>query len=67
MKKDTLFEAQISAINKAGGAYVLADKLGIRAAAIYQWRKIPINRVNKIAKLTGIPREALRPDIFGKG
>jgi len=50
----------------SGGIPALARKLKISRHAIYQWPKVPIGRVNMVAKITGIPCEQLRPDIFSK-
>jgi DNA-binding transcriptional regulator YdaS (Cro superfamily) len=53
------------AIEAAGGVSQLARLLGVRKQAIYAgWRKIPIHRIRQVSRITGIPREQLRPDIF---
>ena len=44
----------------------LAEKLGISKQAISKWPQIPAARVVAIEVMTGIPREQLRPDIFGR-
>jgi DNA-binding transcriptional regulator YdaS (Cro superfamily) len=44
----------------------LADELGIRPQAIYQWKRIPVGRVLQIERLTGISRHEQRPDIYPK-
>lgn len=49
----------------AGGAAALAKNLKISRSAISQWRRVPVNRVLEIEKLTGISRHDLRPDIYG--
>ena len=44
----------------------LATKLRISPQALAQWGDhIPIRHVRMISELSGIPRERLRPDIFG--
>ena len=48
------------------GASMLAEKLGISRQAVQQWRKVPVGRARTIERITGIPREELRPDIFGE-
>jgi DNA-binding transcriptional regulator YdaS (Cro superfamily) len=53
------------AAQKLGGMAQLAAELGIARQAVYQWTKIPIERVADIERLTNIPRAELRPDIFG--
>lgn len=42
----------------------LARKLGITHGAVYQWDKVPAERVLDVERLTGIPRHELRPDIY---
>jgi DNA-binding transcriptional regulator YdaS (Cro superfamily) len=42
----------------------LADALGITRSAIEQWPMVPAERVVEISRLTGIPREELRPDLY---
>ena len=51
-------------IEAAGGTGNLAKQLGIKHQAIYQWKQIPVHRVIEIEKLTGIPRDRLRPDLY---
>lgn len=57
-------EALQKAIDKAGTAKDLAEKLGISAQAISQWEKVPPLRVIEIERLTGVPRHELRPDLY---
>ena len=49
----------------------LANKLGIPANTVYQWRKtnIPIKWIKDIEELSEfrLTREVLRPDLFQKG
>lgn len=42
----------------------LALKLGVSAQAISQWRQVPVSRVLDVERITGVPREELRPDIY---
>ena len=56
------------AMERSGGTLKkLADKLDISPQALAQWgpRRIPIAHIRVIEHLTGIPREKLRPDIYG--
>jgi len=63
MMKQTPLELAIAA---AGGAPVLAKKLGLSKQAVYQWRACPPKQVLTVEKLTGVSRYDLRPDIYGK-
>jgi len=51
-------------VKLAGGVRPLARLLGISPQAIVQWSQIPVRHVLTIERLTGIRREALRPDIY---
>jgi DNA-binding transcriptional regulator YdaS (Cro superfamily) len=42
----------------------LAEAIQLSPATIHGWHQVPAERVNAVAKFTGIPREQLRPDIF---
>jgi len=48
----------------------LASAVGVKQPMVSRWLsgkdKIPPLRATQIEKLTGIPREEIRPDIFGK-
>ena len=41
-------------------------RLGVGAAAVCKWelRKVPAERVAAVSAVSGLPREALRPDVF---
>lgn len=51
--------------NQAGGVVALSLKLGLSRGAVSQWKTVPLNRVSDVARITGIPRDKLRPDVFG--
>lgn len=51
--------------SKAGGVVALSKALGLSRAAVSQWKRIPIERVIDVERLTGVPRADLRPDVFG--
>jgi len=53
------------AIAKAGGVTALAAALGISRQAVNQWKRVPPSKAGSVSKLTGIPVQKLRPDIFG--
>jgi len=42
----------------------LATALGITPGAISQWDRVPAERVLDVERITGIPRHALRPDLY---
>ena len=43
--------------------------VGVTRVTVFRWedgtRRIDLSLVPKIAQITGIPREKLRPDVFG--
>lgn len=43
----------------------LAKSLNITPGAIAQWQVVPAERMGEVSRITGIPMEELRPDIFG--
>lgn len=47
-----------------GRKTALARELKISPAAISQWDDVPTGRVLEVERLTGIPRQQLRPDLF---
>jgi DNA-binding transcriptional regulator YdaS (Cro superfamily) len=59
-----MFEAITQSIRRAGGGRALADQLGISFQAVYHWKKCPVFRTLEIERLTGIPKEQLRPDVY---
>lgn len=52
------------AIQAAGGRTELAEKLGVTRQATYHWDEIPSKFLIAIERLTGIPRQELRPDLY---
>lgn len=52
------------AAQKAGGIVKLSLALGLSRGAASQWRRIPAERVLEVERLTGVPREILRPDLY---
>lgn len=54
----------LHAAQKVGGMAQLASKLGIARQAIYQWSRIPAERVVDVERVTGISRTELRPDLY---
>ena len=52
------------AIQAAGSAVRLARKLDISHQAVMQWRTIPAHQIVAVERVTGIPREELRPELY---
>ena len=52
-----------SAAQRIGGVNQLADGLGVTRQALYQWSRVPAERVIEIERLTGVARHDLRPDL----
>jgi|SRR6516225_7240501 hypothetical protein len=52
------------AIAATGSAQKLAKKLGVAPQTIYNWRRIPAERVIDIEAVTGVARKELRPDLY---
>jgi|RhiMethySRZTD1v2_1073278.scaffolds.fasta_scaffold13987_12 pyruvate kinase len=42
----------------------VAEACKTTRAAIYQWKRVPIERVHEVAKVIGWKPESIRPDIF---
>jgi DNA-binding transcriptional regulator YdaS (Cro superfamily) len=52
------------AIKTAGSITRLAVALGVSVQAVSQWKICPAKRVLDVERLTGLPREILRPDLY---
>jgi TorA maturation chaperone TorD len=52
------------AISAAGGVAELARKIGISQPSVSNWSKVPAQRVVAVEVATGVPRAALRPDLY---
>lgn len=44
----------------------LAREIGVTPPAIFQWTRVPAERVLEIERLTGVSRHELRPDVYGE-
>ena len=42
----------------------LARELGITRGAVAQWSEVPAERLGAVNRVTGIPHNVLRPDLF---
>jgi len=52
------------AIEAAGGVGALARAIGIAQPSVSSWSRVPADRVAAVESATGVPRTALRPDLF---
>jgi DNA-binding transcriptional regulator YdaS (Cro superfamily) len=57
-------EALRRAIKNVGGLAGLAAPLGISEQAISQWDEVPPLRVLAVERVSGVPKEELRPDLY---
>lgn len=42
----------------------IAKACGITHGAVWQWTRVPAERVLTVERITGIPRHMLRPDLY---
>ncbi len=56
--------ALVRAVEAVGGYAELARRLGKTRAGIWQWERVPAERVLAVEKATGVPRYELRPDLY---
>lgn len=55
----------MQALKESGVPFAeIARRIGITRGAIYQWDRVPAERLGQISSITGIPPERLRPDLF---
>jgi DNA-binding transcriptional regulator YdaS (Cro superfamily) len=54
---------QIIRSSKGLGAKITRE-LGLSRGAVSQWTRVPAERVIEVERITGIPREELRPDLY---
>lgn len=55
----------LAAIAAAKGLSPIAAACGITVQAVADWKRVPPHQVITVECLTGIPRERLRPDLYG--
>jgi hypothetical protein len=63
-KRDTLDKVMKYIRSVRGLPVRVAKECDIERAAVYQWTRVPIERVHKVAKIIGMKPEQIRPDIF---
>jgi DNA-binding transcriptional regulator YdaS (Cro superfamily) len=64
MKKMSNPDPGILSLRQSRKIGKLAKKLGISRQAIYQWEKVPAERVPEVARITGVSRHILRRDLY---
>jgi DNA-binding transcriptional regulator YdaS (Cro superfamily) len=58
-------EMDIQQIKEAGGgSSKLAKELGLHRASVWGWQSVPPRHVLDVERITKIPREELRPDLY---
>lgn len=57
-------KALVRAVEAAGGYAALARKLGKTRGGLWQWKRVPAERVLAVEAATGISRHDLRPDLY---
>lgn len=55
-----------AAIRAAGGLSAFARLIGRNKAGVSRWRRLPAELAADAERLTGVPRDVLRPDLFGE-
>jgi TorA maturation chaperone TorD len=53
------------AIHAAGGVTELARRIGVSQPSVSNWTRVPSERVVSVEAATGVPRQILRPDLYG--
>ena len=53
-----------AAVTACGSVQALADRLGKFRQAVSRWRRVPAERVVDVERVSGVPREQLRPDLY---
>ena len=61
---DSAKEVMLGLRRERGALSRLAVQLGVTAQAVHLWEVVPIHRVLDVERITGIPRQRLRPDYF---
>jgi TorA maturation chaperone TorD len=51
-------------IQTVGGVRELSRLLGISQPAVSNWKRVPADRILQVESITGLPRAAIRPDLY---
>ena len=62
---DTTGPALFQALKASGCVAEIARRLALSYQGVSQWKQVPSARVIAVEAITGIPRERLRPDVYG--
>jgi len=54
----------LRAVDAAGSYAALAKALNKTRAGVWQWKKVPAERVLAVERVTGVSRHELRPDLY---
>lgn len=57
-------QALLNELDERGLRSRIARELNITPGAVTQWQEVPAKHVLAVAKITGIPRHRLRPDLY---
>ena len=62
----TMLDVLEKAGRLVGSVPELARRIGVTPQALYQWPRVPAERVLEIERLTGgeLPRHEIRPDLY---
>ncbi len=63
--EDATGPALFQALKAAGCTSEIAKRLALTYQGVSQWKQVPAERVIAVEAITGIPRERLRPDVYG--
>lgn len=56
--------ALVQALEAVGGYAALARALGKTRGGLWQWKRVPAERVLAVEAASGVPRHELRPDLY---
>jgi pyruvate kinase len=61
MERDAVLEL---ALSERLAVTRIAAAVGVTRAAVSQWRRVPERHLGAVARITGISRRRLRPDLY---
>lgn len=64
MARKNFEKIKAKVLKAAGGPVPLAAHLGITRHAIYQWDRVPAERLGAVMEFTGLQAHEIRPDLF---